>query len=437
MAARAARVGARGSGGGSTGVGVSKRHGTFSTRSRCAARAGLAGRPGRRAGARPDPGQIAARPAAGRRNPDHLQRSSGTAGAAGAAGLAGNLRAASACNRPGRRVALRFEPALDAAGRPVIRVTSAAPVQQPLLTFLVEVDWGRAGWSASIRRCSTRRARSPRRCSRRSRRRWWRRRIRSSVRRRRRVEPLHRRRGADAARRHPSDAGSSSATPIAGASAGSARRSRRAGRQPPSPADSAGRRAGADTRPVKAGQTLSQIAAELEPAGYTSRRPCSRCCAPTPKPSSAATSTGSSRAPCCGCRRRASCRTTAQRRPPRSCASRSPMARRRARPTPQPATVADRSRAAPAAQHRPARLPTTARRARPARAGNRAAGASGGATRGNTIRHRGRWRGRHAATATAGNQGSARCARRRGTGTQDTRCRAGKAAAAAAAAAHA
>jgi len=37
---------------------------------------------------------------------------------------------------------LRFEPALDAAGRPVIRVTSAAPVQQPLLTFLLEVDWG-------------------------------------------------------------------------------------------------------------------------------------------------------------------------------------------------------------------------------------------------------------------------------------------------------
>ena len=38
--------------------------------------------------------------------------------------------------------ALNFEPALDAGGRPVIRVTSAAPVQQPLLTFLLEVDWG-------------------------------------------------------------------------------------------------------------------------------------------------------------------------------------------------------------------------------------------------------------------------------------------------------
>jgi len=37
---------------------------------------------------------------------------------------------------------LHFEPALDASGRPVIRVTSAAPVQQPLLTFLLEVDWG-------------------------------------------------------------------------------------------------------------------------------------------------------------------------------------------------------------------------------------------------------------------------------------------------------
>jgi pilus assembly protein FimV len=37
---------------------------------------------------------------------------------------------------------LSFEPALNAAGRPVIRVTSAAPVEQPALTFLLEVDWG-------------------------------------------------------------------------------------------------------------------------------------------------------------------------------------------------------------------------------------------------------------------------------------------------------
>lgn len=37
---------------------------------------------------------------------------------------------------------LRFEPALDAAGKPVIRVTSTAPVEQPALTFLLEVDWG-------------------------------------------------------------------------------------------------------------------------------------------------------------------------------------------------------------------------------------------------------------------------------------------------------
>ncbi|HVI26805.1 MAG TPA: FimV/HubP family polar landmark protein [Xanthomonadaceae bacterium] len=37
--------------------------------------------------------------------------------------------------------ALHFEPALDDQGRPVIRITSPAPVQQPLLTFLVEVDW--------------------------------------------------------------------------------------------------------------------------------------------------------------------------------------------------------------------------------------------------------------------------------------------------------
>ena len=37
---------------------------------------------------------------------------------------------------------LQFAAALDARGRPVIRVTSATPVQQPLLTFLIEVDWG-------------------------------------------------------------------------------------------------------------------------------------------------------------------------------------------------------------------------------------------------------------------------------------------------------
>jgi pilus assembly protein FimV len=37
---------------------------------------------------------------------------------------------------------LQFAVALSASGRPVIRVTSAAPVQQPLLTFLIEVNWG-------------------------------------------------------------------------------------------------------------------------------------------------------------------------------------------------------------------------------------------------------------------------------------------------------
>ena len=37
---------------------------------------------------------------------------------------------------------LKFALALDAGGRPVIRVTSAVPVQEPLLTFLIEVDWG-------------------------------------------------------------------------------------------------------------------------------------------------------------------------------------------------------------------------------------------------------------------------------------------------------
>lgn len=37
---------------------------------------------------------------------------------------------------------LQFAPALDTAGRPIIRVTSAQPVSEPLLTFLVQVDWG-------------------------------------------------------------------------------------------------------------------------------------------------------------------------------------------------------------------------------------------------------------------------------------------------------
>ena len=37
---------------------------------------------------------------------------------------------------------LQFSVALDARGNPVIRVTSSAPVNQPLVSFLVEVDWG-------------------------------------------------------------------------------------------------------------------------------------------------------------------------------------------------------------------------------------------------------------------------------------------------------
>ncbi|WP_147674773.1 type IV pilus assembly protein FimV, partial [Vulcaniibacterium tengchongense] len=37
---------------------------------------------------------------------------------------------------------LQFAPALDASGKPVIRVSSQRPVDQPLLTFLVSVDWG-------------------------------------------------------------------------------------------------------------------------------------------------------------------------------------------------------------------------------------------------------------------------------------------------------
>lgn len=37
---------------------------------------------------------------------------------------------------------LDFNLALDETGRPVIRVTSRVPVEQPVLSFLIEVDWG-------------------------------------------------------------------------------------------------------------------------------------------------------------------------------------------------------------------------------------------------------------------------------------------------------
>jgi len=40
------------------------------------------------------------------------------------------------------RTGLQLAVALDARGNPVIRVTSSVPLQQPVLAFLVEVDWG-------------------------------------------------------------------------------------------------------------------------------------------------------------------------------------------------------------------------------------------------------------------------------------------------------
>lgn len=42
----------------------------------------------------------------------------------------------------GTVAALRFEPALNDAGDAVIRVTSSQPIDQSVLTFLIEVDWG-------------------------------------------------------------------------------------------------------------------------------------------------------------------------------------------------------------------------------------------------------------------------------------------------------
>src|SRR3546814_3725091 len=52
------------------------------------------------------------------------------------------------CARIGRErprglgASLQFRLARDARGKPVIRVTSTAPVERDFLTFLVQVDWG-------------------------------------------------------------------------------------------------------------------------------------------------------------------------------------------------------------------------------------------------------------------------------------------------------
>ena len=84
--------------------------------------------------------KVAAQPLVGG-NPDHLHRSGRTGGAC--------RRLASP--KPSRRVGLAAEPPVanldfaptgDARGRPVIRVTTVAPVSQAVLTFLLEVDWG-------------------------------------------------------------------------------------------------------------------------------------------------------------------------------------------------------------------------------------------------------------------------------------------------------
>ncbi|HEY4555848.1 MAG TPA: hypothetical protein VIG68_05365, partial [Lysobacter sp.] len=42
----------------------------------------------------------------------------------------------------GAAAELQFSIGQDRAGRPVIRVTTLDPVNEPLLTFLIEVDWG-------------------------------------------------------------------------------------------------------------------------------------------------------------------------------------------------------------------------------------------------------------------------------------------------------
>ena len=75
-------------------------------------------------------------------NPDHLQRPSELQGLQVQLASPETFRRVGLEPPQGAASSLHFEPALDAAGHPVIRVTSAVPIQPPLLTFLLEVDWG-------------------------------------------------------------------------------------------------------------------------------------------------------------------------------------------------------------------------------------------------------------------------------------------------------
>ena len=303
-------------------------------------------RPGGRAGPGPDPGQVAARPAAGRRNPDHFQRPERTAGPAGAAGLAGNLpprRPGAAAGRRRRRCASSRRSTPPAAR------SSASPARcrsAPLLTFLLRSRLGPGPAGARVFGAARRAAHC---------------------------------RGAGAAADPGADGGAVEhhrapaavpPTPIADAArpspkptpppkppSGQRRRHRRRSRRSreprrrPTPVAAAApmptpRR---PLRPVKAGQTLARSRDRVDPGGYSAPRRCSRCCAPTPMPSSAATSTGSSRRRAAHAAGAGELARVDRARPRRWCTSRSRSGARCARTVPQPAAVAT----APADARRP------------------------------------------------------------------------------------
>ena len=207
---------------------------------------------------------------------------------------------------------LRFEPALDAGGRPVIRVTSAAPVQQPLLTFLLEVDWGQGRlvreYSALLD--APRTVAAPIQAP-----------IQAPV-----VAP------SNAIVRPPMPvAAAPQPTPpaqapvrsapqrLAGTGAGQRSRHRTDSAQPTSQPPSNRIRARARGPDAWARSPRAWMARRAT----AWRRRCSRCCAPIPMPSSAATSTSSSAARCCVSRRATNSRAWTSAMRPRWCTNRS------------------------------------------------------------------------------------------------------------------
>ena len=270
----------------------------------------------RRAGTRPDPGSAcAARTATRRRDPDRFQRYDEFEGLQAQLASPETFRRVGLEPPQGAASSLRFEPALDASGRPVIRVTSAVPIQQPLLTFLLEVDWGQGRlvreYSALID--APRTVAAPMQPP-----------IQAPS-----VSPSNAivRPPAPAIAATPAAAPTAptsrptpsaavpSPRPVAAVPAAPARQSMRL-RQPLRPSS---------TGPVKAGQTPGRDRCERGGAqGYSVAQTMLALLRATPaKPRSAETSTSSSAAPCCGCRRRTNWRSSTSARPPRWCTNRS------------------------------------------------------------------------------------------------------------------